>query len=59
MQCDICGQDVGNSDQLEKHKEQMHPTDEGEKSIDNLEKPDHLGETPEQSATSEAPRPQH
>jgi hypothetical protein len=37
----------------------MHPADDGKESIDNLEKPDHLGETPEQSATSEVPRPLH
>jgi len=38
-ECDICGQDVGNSEKLQQHKEQMHPTDGGEKSIDNVEKP--------------------
>lgn len=57
MECDICGQAVENSEDLQKHKEQAHPTGEGDKSMDNLEKPDLLGDTPEESAVSEIPKP--
>jgi hypothetical protein len=53
MECDICGQDVENSEDLQKHKERAHPTGVGDKSNDNLEKPDQLGDTPEESAASE------
>ena len=59
MECDICGQDVKNSEELQKHKERVHPTDDGDKSVDSLEKPDLLGATPEESAASEAPIPTH
>jgi hypothetical protein len=57
MECDICGQDIENSEELLKHKERVHPPDKGDKSIDNLEKPDLLGNTPEESAASETPKP--
>ena len=56
MECDICGEEVENSDDLQKHKERAHPTGMGDKSIDNLEKPDLLGDTPEESAASEIPK---
>jgi hypothetical protein len=59
MECDICGQDVENSEDLLKHMERVHPTGAGDKSMDNLEKPDHLGETPEESAEREVPKPTH
>jgi hypothetical protein len=55
MKCDICGQSVENSEELEKHTEQAHPTGVG----DNLERPDLLGDTPEQSAAVEVPEPTH
>jgi hypothetical protein len=54
MDCDICGQDVGNSDALLKHMERAHPTGAGD-----LEKPDHLGETLGESAEREVPKPTH
>ncbi|HVS49003.1 MAG TPA: hypothetical protein VHJ99_08885 [Candidatus Dormibacteraeota bacterium] len=59
MKCDICGQDVENSEELQKHKEQAHPKDEGDKSTGDLEKPDLLGDTPEESAEAETPKPTH
>ena len=59
MECDICGQDVKNSEELQKHRERMHPTGEGDKSMDNLEKPDLLGDTPEESPASETPKASH
>ena len=55
MKCDICGDDVENSEELEKHKEQAHPTSGG----DSLERPDLLGDTPEQSSAVELPKPTH
>lgn len=54
MKCDICGQDVENSEEL-LHMEQAHPMGVG----DNLEKPDHLGETQQESAEREVPKPTH
>jgi len=51
MECDICGQDVENSEELQKHKERAHATGVG----DNLERPDLLEDAPEESAASEIP----
>lgn len=59
MKCDICGQDVGNSEDLQKHNELAHPTGVGDTSVDNLEKPDLLGDTPEESAAIEIPKVTH
>ena len=55
MKCDICNQDVENPEQLQKHMEQAHPTG----AADTLERPDLLGDTPEESAAVEAPLPTH
>ncbi len=54
MECDICGEDVKNSELLLVHMEQAHPTDAGD-----LEKPDHLGETMGESAEREVAKPTH
>jgi hypothetical protein len=59
MKCDICGEDVENSEQLQKHMEQAHATGMGDKSVEDLEQPDLLGDTPEESAASEIPKPNH
>lgn len=59
MQCDICGQDVENSEDLAKHNELAHSTGVGDASLDNLEKPDLLGDTPEESAATEIPKVTH
>lgn len=59
MECDICGQDVENSEELEKHKERAHPAAVADKSMDGLERPDLLGDTPEESAAVEIPTPTH
>jgi hypothetical protein len=59
MKCDICGQDVDKSEDLQKHNELVHPTGVGDASMDNLEKPDHLGDTPEESAETEIPLVTH
>jgi hypothetical protein len=55
MKCDICGEDVKNSEELQKHMERLHPTDEGDK--ENGESPDLLGDTPAESAEVETPLP--
>jgi len=55
MECDICGQDVENSEDLQKHKEQAHVTGVG----DGLERPDLVGDTPEESAASAIPTTSH
>jgi hypothetical protein len=55
MECDICGQDVKNSEDLQKHKERVHATDVG----DNLERPDPVGDTPDESAESEIAKASH
>jgi hypothetical protein len=52
MECDICGQNVENSEDLEKHKEQVHATGAG----DNLERPDLVGDIPDESAASNIPK---
>ena len=57
MECDICGQGVENSEELQMHKEQVHATSVGDKSIENLERPDLLGDTPEESSAAEIPLP--
>jgi hypothetical protein len=59
MKCDICGQDVENSEDLQKHKELAHPTGVGDTPVDNLEKPDLLGDTTEESAATEVPKVTH
>jgi hypothetical protein len=49
MKCDICGQDVENSEDLLKHKEQAHPTGAEDKSTDSLERPDPSDDPPDES----------
>ncbi|MHB8588245.1 MAG: hypothetical protein ACYDA0_05235 [Candidatus Dormibacteraceae bacterium] len=57
MECDICGQGVENSEDLQKHKERAHPTGVSDKSMGDLEQPDLLGDSPEESAAIEVPKP--
>jgi hypothetical protein len=54
MECDICGQEVENSEELLNHMERAHPPDAGD-----LETPDHLGETQGESGEREVPKPTH
>jgi hypothetical protein len=56
MKCDICGQDVENSEDLKNHQERAHPTGVGDSSVDSTETPDLLGDTPEESAAIEMPK---
>jgi hypothetical protein len=55
MKCDICGDDVDNSEELKNHMERTHPAGVG----DSLERPDHLGETQQESTEREVPKPTH
>jgi len=62
MKCDICSQDVENSEELQKHEELAHPagaSDKSDKSRDNLEQPDLSEDTPEESPAIETPVPIH
>jgi hypothetical protein len=54
MKCDVCSQEVGNSEELQKHKELTHPA-----GADNLEKPDLLGDTSDESGAIEVAQPTH
>lgn len=56
MKCDICGQKVETSEDLQEHIELAHSSGVGDRSVDNLEKPDLLGDTPEESAALEVPK---
>jgi len=49
VKCDICDQDFANSEEVKRHKEQMHPMgeEEGEKP-DLMETPDETQEPAEQ-----------
>lgn len=55
MECDICGQNVENSEDLLKHKEQAHATSVG----DTLERPDLVEDAPEESAATVIPTLSH
>jgi hypothetical protein len=48
MECEICGQEVENSEDLQKHKERLHPVGDRDDSMlekpDLLDKPDLMGE---------------
>ncbi|MEO8744096.1 MAG: hypothetical protein ABI334_07770 [Candidatus Dormiibacterota bacterium] len=57
MKCDICGEDIKKPEDLKKHIEQMHPADSGDKPAKDLETPDLLGDTPEESAEIDPPQP--
>jgi hypothetical protein len=50
VKCDICDQEFNNSEELAKHKEQVHAMDESQKGEDDIEN----AEVPE---TEEAPEP--
>jgi hypothetical protein len=58
MKCDICGEEVENKEALLAHIEQVHPAG-GDRSTDDLETPDLLGDTPEESAAAVIPLPTH
>jgi hypothetical protein len=55
MKCDICGADIKNSEELQTHMERLHPTDEGD--TESGERPDLLGDTPDESAETETAKP--
>jgi hypothetical protein len=59
MECEICGQNVENSEDLQEHKERVHATAAGGRSADDLEQPDLLGDTPDESSDREVPKATH
>ena len=60
MKCDICGKTVENSEDLKAHKEQAHLADLSDRvKDDDLESPDLVGDTAEESAEIEIPKPTH
>jgi hypothetical protein len=59
MKCDICGQDVVNSEDLKQHKEQAHPAGDGAESVDSHERPDLSEDSPEESAANGTPKATH
>jgi len=46
MKCDVCGQELANSEEVKLHKERMHPLDEREDDQE-LESPDRMDADPE------------
>lgn len=55
MECDIWGHNVENSEDLQKHKEQAHATGVG----DTVERPDLVGDAPDDSAPTLIPTTSH
>jgi len=53
MECDICGQEVENSEHLKRHTERLHPADDRALSMQNRTTSDFI-ESPE-SESSELP----
>lgn len=49
MECEICGQAVENSEDLQEHKEQAHPVGVADHAIDSPERPDPVGDSPEEA----------
>ena len=49
MDCEKCGEEIDNADQLKKHMELVHPMDSSDKSTKTLEGPDFVGATPEEA----------
>lgn len=57
MQCDICGEEVENSDELAKHKEKLHSMSEGEQGGEReMETPEPGPEEPAPIITPAPPR---
>ena len=42
MQCDVCGAEVENSEEMKAHKEREHSLDERDGEDEELEKPDFM-----------------
>ena len=51
MKCDICGEEMENSDALAKHKERMHAMGESEERDKETEEPENAEPSPMQSGT--------
>ena len=48
MKCDICDQEFANSEEVKRHKEQVHPMGEGGEKPDPAETPNEMPEPAEQ-----------
>lgn len=48
MKCDICDQEFANSEEIKRHKEEVHPMGEEGKKPDLMETPDEMPEPAEQ-----------
>jgi hypothetical protein len=46
VQCDVCGAEVANSEEMKAHKEREHSLDERDAEDQELEKPDHMDSEP-------------
>jgi hypothetical protein len=49
MECEMCGQEVANSEELQRHRERLHPypDDRGDSAVEGGEKPDLIAPEPE------------
>jgi hypothetical protein len=49
MECEMCGQEVANSEELQRHRERLHPypDDKGDSVVEDWEKPDLMAPEPE------------
>ena len=55
MECEMCGQEVANSEELQRHRERLHPyTEDGGTLAEDGEKPDFMAS---ESEPTEAPEP--
>jgi hypothetical protein len=50
VKCDLCDQEFTNSEEVKRHKEQVHPMGEGGQTPDLMQTPAMNGLTPEESA---------
>jgi hypothetical protein len=55
MKCDVCGQEVANSEELKAHQERVHPMSSGDGEMpDMLDRPEAGSDMPE---TDKVPEP--
>jgi hypothetical protein len=55
MKCDVCNKEFNNSEELKRHKEEVHPMDEGETAEMDRENPEIKREMPDSDV--ETPQP--
>ena len=58
MECEMCGQEVANSEELQRHRERLHPYPDGKggTSVEDGEKPDLMAPEPETADPEPAQR---